>query len=91
MNSQWGEQEDPLAGDVINSYNDGPNDAGSVMGPFYEIESSSPAALLTPGDSMTHTQRVYHIKGEVSELEIIINQIFNTSISQIEKVFETKK
>jgi hypothetical protein len=48
VNSKWGDQVDPLSGDVVNSYNDGPIADGSIMGPFYEIESSSPAALLAP-------------------------------------------
>jgi hypothetical protein len=51
VNSKWGKQDDPLNGDVVNSYNDGPNENGSVMGPFYEIESSSPAAFLRPGEN----------------------------------------
>lgn len=42
VNSVWGKQDNPLEGDAINSYNDGPVADGSVMGPFYEIESSSP-------------------------------------------------
>ena len=46
VNSQWGDQDDPFDGDVINSYNDGPTEDGTIMGPFYEIEASSPAAAL---------------------------------------------
>ena len=46
VNSKWGDQDDSYSGDAINSYNDGPVDDGSIMGPFYEIETSSPAAEL---------------------------------------------
>ena len=47
VNSMWRIQEDPFAGDVVNSYNDGPASPGAKpMGPFYELESSSPAAAL---------------------------------------------
>ena len=60
VNGQWGPQEDPFAGDVINSYNDGPVEDGSIMGPFYEIETSSPGGLApvphypyAKGDSYT--------------------------------------
>ncbi len=50
VNSMWRIQEDPYAGDVVNSYNDGPASPGAKpMGPFYELESSSPAAALAPG------------------------------------------
>jgi len=51
-----------MKGDAVNSYNDGPVTDGSIMGPFYEIESSSPAANLSPGEKITHTQRIFHIK-----------------------------
>lgn len=87
VNSKWGDQEDPLIGDAINSYNDGPADDGSIMGPFYEIESSSPAALLNPGDTLTHIQRVYHIQGNEKSLEPIVKQVFGLSFSQINSAF----
>ena len=53
VNSLWGDQDDPFGGDVVNSYNDGPLGPGEPpLGPFYEIESSSPAALVgTPSCS----------------------------------------
>ena len=87
VNAKWGEQEDPLKGDVLNSYNDGPVDDGSIMGPFYEIESSSPAALLNPGESIKHYQRIFHITGDTKSLNEIIQNIFNTSLTDIETVF----
>ena len=46
VNSEWSIQEQPFAGDAANAYNDGPLADGSQMGPFYELESSSPAAAL---------------------------------------------
>jgi hypothetical protein len=46
VNSMWELQDEPYNGDAINSYNDGPVDAsGEQMGPFYELESSSPAQV----------------------------------------------
>jgi hypothetical protein len=42
-------------GDVINAYNDGPNDDGTQLGRFLELETSSPAAALKSGNSITHT------------------------------------
>ncbi|WP_372774754.1 DUF6786 family protein [Mangrovibacterium sp.] len=87
VNSKWGEQEDPLKGDALNSYNDGPVDDGSIMGPFYEIESSSPAALLKAGESITHTQRIFHITGDEMRLNELVQNLFHVSLHDIELVF----
>lgn len=87
VNSKWGEQDDPLKGDVVNSYNDGPADDGKVMGPFYEIESSSPAALLLPGNEITHTQRIFHISGEEARLNEITVNLFGITLNEIKTVF----
>lgn len=88
VNSKWGDQEYPFKGDVVNSYNDGPVDDGSVMGPFYEIESSSPAAFLKSGEKTTHTQRIIHITGSEIKLSIITEKLFNCSLSEIKKTFQ---
>lgn len=87
VNSKWGRQDDPLNGDAINSYNDGPVEDGSVMGPFYEIESSSPAALLEAGSRIKHTQRIFHIRGDKTKLTMITKKLFGLSLEQIEKSF----
>ena len=87
VNSKWGTQTDPFSGDVINSYNDGPVEDGTQMGPFYELESSSPAAFLKPGESLTHTQRIYHFEGEEEQLSVITEKLFGISIQQIKKTF----
>ena len=63
VNSQWGVQDNAFGGDALNSYNDGPTEDGTIMGPFFEIESSSPAAALAPGQTLTHTQTTIHIEG----------------------------
>ncbi|WP_423127289.1 DUF6786 family protein [Gaoshiqia sp. Z1-71] len=88
VNSNWGRQDDPYAGDVINSYNDGPVDDGSVMGPFYEIETSSPAAALSPGESLTHSQRLVHIQGEKAQLARVVSSLFKLDLSEIESKFK---
>ena len=71
VNSMWEtKQADPFAGDVVNSYNDGPSEpGGKPFGPFYEIESSSPAAALAPGKSLTHTHRTIHLEGSRDALD----------------------
>jgi len=88
VNSSWGEQDDPYSGDVINSYNDGPVEDGTIMGPFYEIETSSPAAALKPRASITHTQRIAHIEGEKEELDRIVRALFGIELREIENKFK---
>lgn len=88
VNSGWGEQENPYEGDVINSYNDGPVEDGSIMGPFYEIETSSPAAALAPGESVTHGQRVVHIQGDRKKLAGIVNTLFGLDLDVIASKFQ---
>ena len=87
VNSKWGDQTSPFSGDVVNSYNDGPVEDGSIMGPFYEIESSSPAAMLSFGKSITHTQRIFHITGSEEKLNLITEKLFNHSITEIKEAF----
>jgi hypothetical protein len=86
VNSKWANQ-DPLNGDVVNSYNDGPVADGSIMGPFYEIESSSPAAHLSPGEKIIHTQRIFHISGDENKLSLITEKLFNLTITEIKEAF----
>ena len=87
VNSKWGKQDDPLRGDVVNSYNDGPVENGSIMGPFYEIESSSPAALLAPGEKMNHKQQIFHISGSENQLNNITLKLFSLPLSKISQAF----
>ena len=88
VNSKWGQQDNPLSGDAVNSYNDGPADDGKVMGPFYEIESSSPAALLIAGEEITHSQKIFHISGDERELNEITEQLFHISLNEIKTAFK---
>jgi len=90
VNSKWGKQNDPLNGDAVNSYNDGPVGDGTVMGPFYELESSSPAALLTAGSTITHTQRIFHINGKEEKLSLITEKLFHLTLSQIKDIFNAE-
>ena len=82
VNSLWKIQEDPYAGDVVNAYNDGPVD-GKQMGKFYEIESSSPAAALAPGQQLVHTHKTIHLKGKPEDLEYITKELFGVKLDQI--------
>jgi hypothetical protein len=84
VNSMWERQAAPYAGDVINSYNDGPPAPGKPpLGGFYEIESSSPAAALAPGESLSHEHQTYHFSGPRAELEALAQQVLGVSLSDL--------
>jgi hypothetical protein len=83
VNSKWGKQDDSYKGDVINSYNDGPVLDGSIMGPFYEVETSSPAACLGPGQSLTHIQRIVHLQGAEADLACVIKSLFDIDLQSV--------
>lgn len=87
VNSQWGAQEDNFGGDVINSYNDGPTDTGVIMGPFFEIETSSPAAALEPAGSLTHIQYTMHLEGPENELSAIVEKVFGVDLNTVTGIF----
>ena len=88
VNSKWGDQEDPFAGDAINAYNNGPLEDGTQMGPFYELESSSPAAGLKPGETLTHRQRIFHFLGSEEQLSRITYKIFGLTLEEIKTKFK---
>ena len=88
VNSTWEIQENPYQGDVVNSYNDGPPEPGATpLGPFYELETSSPAAALAPGESITHIHRTIHLSGDVDDLNEISRQLFDVSLEQVNDIF----
>jgi len=85
VNSMWEPvQEKPFAGDAANSYNDGPPEPGAKpLGPFYELETSSPAAALQPGLSLTHYHRTFHFTGPEAELDKIAQNTLGVSLTEI--------
>ncbi|HNU99023.1 MAG TPA: hypothetical protein PKK20_03705, partial [Verrucomicrobiota bacterium] len=84
VNSLWKLQDNPYGGDAANSYNDGPPAPGAKpMGPFYELESSSPAAALRPGKSLTHVHRTIHLSGDESALDTVARAALGVSIADI--------
>ena len=87
VNSMWELQDDPFSGDVVNSYNDGPVEDGSQMGPFYELESSSPAAFLAPGEAMKHVHRTIHLTGDYNKLDEISKSLFGVSLDEVKGIF----
>ncbi len=90
VNSMWELQKEPFAGDVINSYNDGPPQPGAAqMGKFFELESSSPALALAPGASATHTHTTIHFQGNEADLDALSRAALGVSLKQITSAFRT--
>jgi hypothetical protein len=87
VNSAWELQEFPYKGDAINSYNDGPVEDGGQLGPFYELETSSPALALKAGETASHSQATFHFQGSEEELDKICRQVLNISLDEIKAVF----
>ena len=89
VNSLWIQQEQPYAGDVVNSYNDGPPEPGKKpLGPFYEIETSSKAAALVPGQALTHVLRTLHIVGPRAVLDDIARRALGVGLDRIENALQ---
>jgi hypothetical protein len=90
VNSMWELQDEPYGGDVINAYNDGsPEPDKPPLGPFYELETSSPAAALKPGETMKHVQRTWHIQGDLQMLDPIAQRLLGVGLSEIKGKFST--
>jgi hypothetical protein len=82
VNSLWEQQQHPFAGDAVNAYNDGPIE-GKQMGKFYELESSSPAAALAPGQTLSHFHRTIHLKGNKADLSTIAQQLLGVGVDAL--------
>ena len=84
VNSLWKLQDNPYGGDASNCYNDGPPSPGAKpLGPFYELESSSPAAALAPGKSLSHIHRTIHLSGPESALDNVARATLGVSLADI--------
>jgi hypothetical protein len=84
VNSMWEMQRDPYSGDVINSYNDGPPAPGKPpLGPFYELETSSPALGLSAGQAFTHVHRTVHLTGPEQELDELARATLKVGVADI--------
>ncbi len=97
VNSLWEEQKDPLSGDAVNAYNDGPTEPGKPsLGGFYELETSSPALSLAPKSvagsaaggtaqvsTARHDQTTYHFVGDRAALEPIAETMLGVSLTEV--------
>lgn len=92
VNSMWqAEQGQPYGGDVANSYNDGPPaPGGAPLGPFFELESSSPAAALAPGEALTHVYTTVHVTGPREALDGLAKAALGVNLAAIEGAFSAE-
>ncbi len=89
VNSLWKLQDNPYGGDAANAYNDGPPSPGAKpMGPFYELESSSPAAALAPGESLSHVHRTIHLAGAEADLDRVAQATLGVSLAEIQSALK---
>lgn len=89
VNSLWEIQKEPYGGDAINAYNDGPPSPGAKpLGPFYELETSSPAAALPPEGTLTHVHTTYHLKGTPEQLDPVMLKLLGTSSKEVTSAFK---
>lgn len=87
LNQEWNPDRNPLVGDALNAYNDGPLEDGSIMGPFLELESCSSAAFLKPGESLSHNHNVYHFVGSEEALTPVAKKLLGVELDKIKNVF----
>ncbi|HXX95049.1 MAG TPA: DUF6786 family protein, partial [Planctomycetota bacterium] len=88
VNSMWNDQKNPFSGDAVNSYNDGPPAPGAKpLGPFYELESSSPAGVLKPGGVLRHVHRTFHLIGPRAKLDGVARSTLGVGLDEIESAF----
>lgn len=78
LNQEWTTRKPPFSGDAVNAYNDGPLADGTQMGPFYELESVSPAIT----GNNTHRQCVFHFTGEAAALDNLCVRLLGISLQR---------
>jgi hypothetical protein len=84
VNSRWMIQDNPYAGDTINAYNDGPPNPGAKsIGPFFELESSSPAATLQSGGQVEHIHRTFHLVGAENALDTVSRKVLGLTLEEV--------
>jgi hypothetical protein len=88
LNQEWKPDTSPFTGDAVNAYNDGKLADGKQMGPFYEIESVSPAAFLKPGEKLSHKHSVFHFTGNEQALDGIALKTLGVSLKNIKSALK---
>ena len=87
LNSKFGKHQDnPFKGDCVNSYNDGPLKPGQKgLGPFFELESLSPAAVLQTGQSLSHRHRTVHVLASPEILAELAREALGVDLEKVRR------
>jgi hypothetical protein len=73
---------------VINSYNDGPPEPGKPpLGPFFELETSSPALSLAPAQQYRHVHRTFHFVGAEADLDRLARATIKVGLDEVKSAF----
>lgn len=83
LKSAWELHKQPYKGDALNAYNDGPLADGGQMGPFYELESSSPVRPLKRGETLVHHHRTFHVEGNRDALQRLARTVLGVDLRQL--------
>ena len=65
-----------------------PEPGADPLGPFYELETSSPALALRAKESATHIQETYHFEGEATELDRLSKRLLGVSLAEIKRAMQ---
>ncbi len=57
------------------------------MGPFYELETSSPAAALPAGGRLVHRHRTVHLEGGRAALDAVARRVLGVGLDEIVSAF----
>jgi len=71
----------PYVGDVLNAY----NHHGENNEAFYELETTSPAAFLKPGESSAHHHRTFHFTGSAETLSQFSEKVLGVSLEHVRR------
>ena len=81
----WEIQKDPFAGDVVNSYNDGPPAPGrEAAGPV--LRDRDVLARRRAGARarrLTHVHRTFHLQGAEADLDAIARRVLGVPLAKV--------
>ncbi|MDB5242183.1 MAG: hypothetical protein JWP57_2808 [Spirosoma sp.] len=85
LTASWKNHQQPYKGDALNAYNDGPLADGSLMGPFYELESNSAVRPLKRGEALVHHHRTFHLEGSRDALQRVARTVLGVDLGKISR------
>jgi len=88
-NNSWEIQKEPYKGDVVNSYNNGPEGVDAdVPECFYELETLSTVKELAPGHRLEHVSTVLHFTAPFDELNEISKSLLAVDLEAVRNLIQ---